>query len=196
MVERQLELSITQDEFDRVFKPHIDALKDWQLRDFLILSENLIARRLRPARERNKKKRSEDEEFKARMKRASKRNPSRPVKQVKLSYQEYLKSDEWAELRLQILERDSNQCVACGFSARDVHHRSYDKHTMSGERLFKLVSLCSDCHHAIHFDGETRRKMVDVDEMLIQLIQRNARVSVLNERVRKDMGLKLVPVVA
>jgi 5-methylcytosine-specific restriction endonuclease McrA len=59
-------------------------------------------------------------------------------------YEDYLKSEQWKKLRLQILERDSGTCQICGDKAETVHHLTY-KH-LKNEYLFELVSLCATCH--------------------------------------------------
>jgi hypothetical protein len=69
------------------------------------------------------------------------------------SYQHYLSSPLWAQIRARVLERDSSRCVFCGASATLVHHESYGDVTLRGERLDKLHSCCNSCHHRIEFSA-------------------------------------------
>ena len=61
------------------------------------------------------------------------------------SYQEYLRSQEWRELREQALGRDGGRCMDCGAYATEVHHRFYPRHIGETE-LDHLISLCRSCH--------------------------------------------------
>jgi hypothetical protein len=64
-------------------------------------------------------------------------------------YDEYLKSDQWNNLREKVLKRCNRICEGCGNSrAVQVHHTTY-KHYRR-EFLFELVGLCHTCHNAIH----------------------------------------------
>lgn len=64
-------------------------------------------------------------------------------------YSAYLKSPEWREKRMRVLDRASGICEGCGVSAaNEVHHLTYDR--AGKEMLFDLVALCAECHHSIH----------------------------------------------
>ena len=66
-----------------------------------------------------------------------------------LSYQEYLKSEQWQQLRRKVLRRDLHICQGClAQPASEVHHTTYG-HVRS-EFVFELVSLCRDCHRRLH----------------------------------------------
>ena len=65
------------------------------------------------------------------------------------SYQEYLKSEQWQQLRLKVLQRDLHLCQGClAQPACEVHHTTY-RHVRS-VFCFELVSLCRDCHRRLH----------------------------------------------
>ena len=79
----------------------------------------------------------------------------------------YLRSDEWAELRGEVLLRDEFQCQVCGSKRNlEVHHVSYI--ALGNESLEDLTTLCRGCHQSIHdllgydrtttFDISTLRK--------------------------------------
>ena len=71
------------------------------------------------------------------------------------NYQNLLKDSRWIERRNEILTRDKNTCQMCG--ARDryihVHHIKYWDGFLPWEYPdYMLVSLCDECHYAIHKD--------------------------------------------
>jgi 5-methylcytosine-specific restriction endonuclease McrA len=66
-------------------------------------------------------------------------------------YNEYLRSPQWQQKRLRVLERDGHECQAmmagCRVVANQVHHRDY---IMALDApLFDLVSVCGSCHDKI-----------------------------------------------
>jgi 5-methylcytosine-specific restriction endonuclease McrA len=68
---------------------------------------------------------------------------------MKLSYELYLQSPEWAALRKKALSRWHHRCVICGSSfALEVHHITYKRPYF--HRLFALLSLCREHHAAMH----------------------------------------------
>lgn len=64
----------------------------------------------------------------------------------------YMKSDEWAAKRQNILDRDDNKCRCCNEQATQVHHISYNN--VYQEKSKQLISVCKECHHEIHFGHE------------------------------------------
>lgn len=64
----------------------------------------------------------------------------------------YLRSDEWAELRGEVLTRDEFQCQVCGNKHNlEVHHVTYI--ALGNESLEDLVTLCGGiigCHNKLH----------------------------------------------
>ncbi len=65
------------------------------------------------------------------------------------SYADYLKSEQWQQLRLKVLQRDGFRCQGClAARATQVHHRSYGH--VRGEFCFELISLCDACHERLH----------------------------------------------
>lgn len=60
----------------------------------------------------------------------------------------------WSAIRKRIIDRDGYICRICGadgpFAKLNVHHKDWDrKHNDDSN----LVTLCSECHHAIHREG-------------------------------------------
>ena len=63
-------------------------------------------------------------------------------------YNEYLKSEKWADKRKKILKRDP-LCQACLESkSQQVHHLTYDH--AGDEFMFELMGVCIPCHKKIH----------------------------------------------
>lgn len=70
----------------------------------------------------------------------------------KKKYLDYLKSDEWAKIRIHMLEANNYTCQRCGqkkFRARlHVHHKTYDR--LFKEEFEDLELLCDKCHSEEH----------------------------------------------
>ncbi len=67
----------------------------------------------------------------------------------RMKHQEYLKSEEWKKLRLEILFRDNFKCKDCNKNATEVHHLTYlSLHTP--EEKEHCISICNECHKKRH----------------------------------------------
>lgn len=65
-------------------------------------------------------------------------------------YAVFMASARWAQLRKAALIRDNHVCQGCLVRrATQVHHRDYSRFG-GGEMLFDLISVCDQCHDAIH----------------------------------------------
>ena len=61
----------------------------------------------------------------------------------------YLQSSIWHQKRNQTLERDNYACTSCGrHTSLNVHHIRYSN--IFNEQPADLLTLCSDCHTALH----------------------------------------------
>jgi hypothetical protein len=68
------------------------------------------------------------------------------------TYNDYLQSDAWHQLRPHIFRRAGGVCEGCGRAeATQVHHLTY-KHVTT-EFLWELVAICDDCHARVHGCG-------------------------------------------
>lgn len=66
------------------------------------------------------------------------------------SYRHYLSSDLWASIRVRVRARSGGICECCAaMSASQVHHASYDREYLLGEKIDKLIDLCEVCHRKI-----------------------------------------------
>ena len=78
-----------------------------------------------------------------------------------MSYDDYLGSQEWRDIRDEVMCRDSRRCQSCRDDAHVVHHLNYER--VGNEDLDDLVSLCWDCHESHHYhhgDGEPFKECV------------------------------------
>jgi hypothetical protein len=69
------------------------------------------------------------------------------------SWSDQYKDPRWQKMRLKILDRDNYTCIRCGDKENQlhVHHTYYQKGAMIFDASpWHLVTLCSDCHDAIH----------------------------------------------
>lgn len=70
------------------------------------------------------------------------------------AYIDYLDSALWARIRRSVMERDREKCICCGSYATCVHHADYDRATLVGESMDRLVSLCHRCHDWCEIDWQ------------------------------------------
>jgi 5-methylcytosine-specific restriction endonuclease McrA len=61
-----------------------------------------------------------------------------------------LDSEQYEQLRNEVLRRDGWKCQLCGTrSGLEVHHKEFRSHS-GGDSEENLISLCSSCHNAVH----------------------------------------------
>ena len=70
-------------------------------------------------------------------------------------YTKLLKHPKWQKKRLKILERDEFKCRLCQDkeTTLHVHHLKYNKGEPWEGEDENLLTLCEQCHDAIHFSG-------------------------------------------
>jgi hypothetical protein len=68
-----------------------------------------------------------------------------------LSYQEFLNSKYWGDVRQKVLKRDNFQCVVCHTKKNlRIHHMEYRHHGYEHRFLNDLTTVCNDCHKIVH----------------------------------------------
>lgn len=113
-----------------------------------------------------------------------------------IDFNKELKSEEWANKRKTILQRDGFTCCACGAFGKtlNVHHLSYEK----GKEYWdypdsNFVTLCKDCHKKVHGlkDGKLKKT---IDELKRIAIERdcNPKKVELNIQVKKGDKYPLI----
>ena len=101
-------------------------------------------------------------------------------------YQEYIKSQEWQEVRQKIFKRDNFRCVKCGASKNlQVHHITYEN--LGEEKYADLVTLCNDCHNATH-------NMTTIDYLALACanaynIRDNSSDEKAKEKAKRDIAI-------
>ena len=60
-----------------------------------------------------------------------------------MSYLQYMRSDEWAEVKHSVFKRDDWKCQYCGSGAETVHHIVFDKWQNGG--IDNVESICFQC---------------------------------------------------
>lgn len=74
------------------------------------------------------------------------------------SYESYLKSDLWRDIRSRAFDHWGHRCRPCGMPAREIHHSNYDIETLRGDSLHGLWPLCGNCHRRIHEGGASLKE--------------------------------------
>lgn len=71
-----------------------------------------------------------------------------------MSYQSQLLNKEWKLKRLEIIERDNNECQVCMSGDKlEVHHKKYLPNIKAWEYENKyLITLCKSCHFIYEYD--------------------------------------------
>lgn len=94
---------------------------------------------------------------------------------LKTEYQEYMASELWRTIRERIMERDRWTCQACGRKATVVHHKSYDREVLDGNRDSDLIAICNHCHQQIEFtfnDGSrAKNSLAKANAKLARMIE-------------------------
>lgn len=68
-----------------------------------------------------------------------------------LSYDEFLRTDYWKEVRQEKLRQCGHKCQICGSTTKlHIHHNSYRHHGNEAEHLEDLIVLCEKCHALFH----------------------------------------------
>lgn len=81
------------------------------------------------------------------------------------SYQEYLCSDLWQDIRYQVLSFKP-RCVRCGVNASQVHHASYSKSVLLGKDFSQLRPVCADCHKFAEYEKGEKTSLVRANQRL------------------------------
>jgi 5-methylcytosine-specific restriction endonuclease McrA len=83
-------------------------------------------------------------------------NVQRLLELRSMPYPDYLKTDEWKEVRQEVLRRAKNRCQVCNADySLHVHHRTYENR--GDEDVSDLTVLCSDCHDVFHRAGKVEQ---------------------------------------
>lgn len=94
-----------------------------------------------------------------RTKKQRKKLMKKPKSVRQKEYQKFLKSEEWAKIRADVIMLAEYKCETCGRRPKtfQIHHLSYDK-PWGQEEPGDLVCLCPRCHDRAHGKTKIRRK--------------------------------------
>ena len=68
----------------------------------------------------------------------------------KRSYEKYIQSKEWKNLRNKIIKRDGGKCFLCDKTEKlEVHHLFYEKDLFK-TKPYQCVTLCKKHHKKLH----------------------------------------------
>lgn len=94
------------------------------------------------------------------------------------SYQAYLLSKQWQNIRKKSLEKFDGKCFICSQKATEVHHSDYTIGNLSGKTIEDLWPVCRTCHERLEFDiNGNRRNLDDVVRDLKWYIKRKSSVN-------------------
>lgn len=90
-----------------------------------------------------------------------------------VNYSEYLKSDEWKEIRKLALFRANHKCQLCSaVKGLEVHHNSYEHLGNEAEYLEDLVVLCQEHHQMFHGTNKKEELAItSLGEVLIYTLE-------------------------
>ena len=84
-----------------------------------------------------------------------------------VTYNDYLQSDLWKDIRTKRLRKDGHKCKICKNPATQVHHIDYTIKNLSGG-LIDLRSICAACHYAVEFYPNGKRRNLDAQQKNIK----------------------------
>jgi len=85
------------------------------------------------------------------------------------SYDAYIKSRLWWNIRQLVLERDGRCCQVCGSPSKMVHHIDYAKIIMLGKGdQHELITLCEPCHNFVEQDKRVSEKKSLLNKLFCQ----------------------------
>lgn len=78
----------------------------------------------------------------------------------KMTYNEYMASPEWRQLRAQAIARDGGSCRLCNSSRRlQAHHRHYPPYgAWHLDKIENLTTLCAWCHERVHHQRQRQQQ--------------------------------------
>ena len=75
-----------------------------------------------------------------------------------LTFESYLQSDRWKDIRRRVMARADHLCECCGAWASEIHIRDYRPRVLRGDDLLPVVAICARCLDFIHEDPLTHRE--------------------------------------
>lgn len=93
-------------------------------------------------------------------------------------YKEYLKSDEWKNIRELVLERDSHKCILCDSNKNlNIHHKNYKHIYDEINNLECLITLCNKCHAKFHDLATESEKDININKSKVIKVDDYLKIS-------------------
>lgn len=112
------------------------------------------------------------------------------------SYDAYLRSPLWADIRIRVLERCGAKCEACRKRmAAQVHHRAYDPATLRGDHIDALTATCFRCHNRAenkqkpYYQGEAGQRGYQRLQRANDTVLRKARKAAKREAKARERAV-------
>lgn len=102
------------------------------------------------------------------------------------SYEAYLESNLWYQIRSTVLLSARRVCACCGGRATQVHHRAYSLAVLRGDVTCSLAPLCDQCHDAVEFGDGAKRSFSDTQNTLDQMLRSAPKAN--PDRRARDRG--------
>jgi rubrerythrin len=110
------------------------------------------------------------------------------------SYQQYLDSRLWKEIKQKVFELRGNICKVCCKEADILHHRHYHKDVLLGRSYSGLVPLCNGCHYKIEFTSQKVKRSLDKANDRLDILLKNhkdvVKVVIKKKKQRKTKKQK------
>ena len=105
-----------------------------------------------------------------------------------ITYQEYLKSDHWKNIRRRYFRSKLYKgCYICGSRTNiQIHHKTYKR--FGREWLNDLLALCTDCHKEVHeYHQKNPQRVLYAVAKKVKKVRNMARLtSEQIEKIRED----------
>lgn len=72
------------------------------------------------------------------------------------TYQDYLKSELWDNIRKRVFAEKGCKCHLCNRYATEIHHNGYGIRVLEGKDIRALVPICRKCHSEIEFNNNKK----------------------------------------
>jgi hypothetical protein len=94
------------------------------------------------------------------------------VPKVHKTYEEYLNSDHWSNLKSRSNEIFGYNCICCTAPNNIHHHHLFYRRDWNESRPHEVIPVCKNCHEAIHINGKNIHPEPKDDEAFNKILNR------------------------
>lgn len=98
-----------------------------------------------------------------------------PCNHIPRSYEEYLESPHWQQLKVKSARIWGNNCLICNCDGIIHRHHLFYREKWEYSLPTEIIPLCGACHEATHEDGANKNPPPSSDEDLTNLVIRMVR---------------------